>query len=147
LFGATAIGIIAFAAIGLSEDSTGEYCKSLFWVILISLSLSWLSSVTITPLLSYLLFNPVQGSSEKKDAYSGRVFQSYRKLLTMALDARGLVIIIAAALFVASLFAFRKIDQSFFPPSTRPQFMVDVFLPSGVDIRETEAFAGYVQRY
>ena len=38
LFGATAIGVIAFAAIGLSEDSTGEYCNSLFWVILISLS-------------------------------------------------------------------------------------------------------------
>src|SRR6476646_9608700 len=53
LFGATAIGILAFAAIGLSEDSTGEYCKSLFWVILIALSLSWVSSVTVTPLLSY----------------------------------------------------------------------------------------------
>ena len=58
LFGATAIGIIAFAAIGLSEDSTGEYCNSLFWVILISLSLSWVSSITVTPLLSYLFFKP-----------------------------------------------------------------------------------------
>ena len=46
LFGATAIGIIAFAAIGLSEDSTGEYCNSLFWVIFISLTLSWISSIT-----------------------------------------------------------------------------------------------------
>src|SRR5262245_34396946 len=147
LFGATAIGIIAFAAIGLSEDSTGEYCKSLFWVILISLSLSWLSSITITPLLSYLLFKPSQTTAESKDAYSGRVFQAYRKFLTMALNARGLVVIIAVALLVASVFAFRKIDQSFFPPSTRPQFMVDVFLPSGVAIRKTEAFAGYVQRY
>ncbi len=53
LFGATAIGILAFAAIGLSENSTGEYCNSLFWVIFISLSLSWVSSITATPLLSY----------------------------------------------------------------------------------------------
>ena len=45
----TAIGVIAFAAIGLSEDSTGEYCNSLFWVILISLTLSWISSITVTP--------------------------------------------------------------------------------------------------
>src|SRR5262249_61017704 len=58
LFGATAIAIIAFAAIGLSEDSTGEYCNSLFWVILISLSLSWVSSITVTPLLGYLFFRP-----------------------------------------------------------------------------------------
>ena len=148
LFGATAIGIIAFAAIGLSEDSTGEYCKSLFFVILISLSLSWLSSITVTPLLSYMLFKPTaESSSEKKDPYGGRVFQSYRRLLTMALNARGLVVIITAALFVVSLFAFRMIDQSFFPPSTRPQFMVDVFLPSGTDIRDTETFAGDVQQY
>jgi len=148
LFGATAIGILAFAAIGLSDDATGEYCKSLFWVILISLSLSWLSSITITPLLSYLLFNPsAEGGSEKKDAYSGRVFQSYRKLLVMALNARGLVVIVSAALFLLSLFLFGKIDQSFFPPSTRPQFMVDAFLPSRVDIQETDEFAGDVQKY
>ena len=63
LFGATAIGVIAFAAIGLSEDSTGEYCNSLFWVILISLSLSWVSSITVTPLLSYLFFKPIAGAS------------------------------------------------------------------------------------
>ncbi len=62
LFGATAIGVIAFAAIGLSEDSTGEYCNSLFWVILISLSLSWVSSITVTPLLSYLMFKPLGDS-------------------------------------------------------------------------------------
>src|SRR5262249_24433574 len=58
LFGATAIGVIAFAGIGLSEGSTGEYCNSLFWVILIALSLSWVSSITITPLLSYHFFKP-----------------------------------------------------------------------------------------
>src|SRR5262249_8235064 len=58
LFGATAIGVIAFAAIGLSEDRTGEYCRSLFWVILIALSLSWVSSITATPLLSCLCLKP-----------------------------------------------------------------------------------------
>ena len=39
------------------------------------------------------------------------------------------------------------VKQSFFPPATRPQFMVDVFLPAGTHIRETEAFAGDVQQY
>src|SRR6516162_8960645 len=72
LFGATAIGILAFAAIGLSQDASGEVANSLFWVILISLSLSWLSSVTVTPLLSYLMFKPIAGSgaAESKDPYT-----------------------------------------------------------------------------
>jgi len=153
LFGATAIGIIAFAAIGLSEDSTGEYCNSLFWVILISLSLSWVSSVTVTPLLSYLFFKPrAEGSpsgSEPSggDAYSGFVFRAYRGLLVAALRFRWLVVLLAAGLFALALFGFTRIDQSFFPPATRPQFMVDTFLPSSTHIRDTEAFADDMQQY
>ena len=148
LFGATAIGILAFAAIGFSENSTGEYCRSLFWVILISLSLSWLSSITITPLMSYLLFKPsAGGSSGNTDAYSGRIFQLYRKLLAMALGSPRVVVIVSIVLFVAAVVGFTRIDQSFFPSSTRPQFMVDSFLPSGNDIRETDAFASELQQY
>lgn len=51
LLGATVIAILAFAPIGLSQDSTGEYCKSLLRVLLISLMLSWFSALTITPVL------------------------------------------------------------------------------------------------
>ena len=149
LFGATAIGVIAFAAIGLSEDSTGEYTNSLFWVILIALSLSWVSSVTVTPLLSYMMFKPVAGggASESSDPYNGLPFRIYRKLLILALRFRWAVVILCILAFVAAVYGFRKVDQSFFPPATRPQFMVDVFLPAGTHIRETEAFAGDIQRY
>ncbi len=153
LFGATAIGIIAFAAIGLSEDSTGEYCNSLFWVILISLTLSWFSSVTITPLLSYLMFKPSvakegDASSEKNSgAYDSLPFRIYRQMLATALRRRWLVVGGCAVFFVLSLYGFTRIDQSFFPPATRPQFMVDVFLPAGTHIRETEAFASEVQQF
>ena len=149
LFGATAIGVIAFAAIGLSEDSTGEYCNSLFWVILISLSLSWISSITITPLLSYLFFrsSAKQGEASTHDPYGGFLFRLYRGLLVEALRFRWLVIAAAVGLFFVALYWFTKLDQSFFPPATRPQFMVDVFLPSGTHIQETAAFADEVQEH
>ena len=148
LFGATAIGIIAFAAIGLSEDRTGEYCNSLFWVILISLSLSWVSSVTVTPLLSYLFFRPkgVAGASEA-DAYDSFFFRGYRRTLALALRHRWGVVVASLLLFVASLYGFSQIKQSFFPPATRPQFMVDVFLPSGVHIGESEALADSMGKF
>src|SRR5690606_5230041 len=138
----------AFAAIGLSEDSTGEYCNSLFWVILISLSLSWVSSITITPLLSYLSFDAVAGrSNTNDDPYQGFFFRGYRTLLERALRYRWAVVAAALLLFLASLWGFTKIDQSFFPPATRPQFMVDCFLPAGTHIRETEAFAADVEKF
>jgi len=148
LFGATAIGVIAFAAIGLSEDSTGEYCNSLFWVILISLTLSWISSITVTPLLSYLFFKPsAGGASANDDAYGGWFFRNYRNLLVLALRFRWAVVAGCIVAFVLAIFGFRMVKQSFFPPATRPQFMVDVYLPAGTHVRETEAFAGAVQRY
>ncbi|MFT7467377.1 MAG: multidrug efflux pump subunit AcrB, partial [Candidatus Pseudothioglobus sp.] len=50
LLGGTIIGILAFSAIGLSSDNTGEFASSLFYVILISLSLSWVTAVSTTPL-------------------------------------------------------------------------------------------------
>jgi multidrug efflux pump subunit AcrB len=148
LFGATAIGVIAFAAIGLSEDRTGEYCNSLFWVILISLSLSWISSITVTPLLSYIAFKPETDKSGKaKDPYDGGFFRAYRNSLILALRFRWLVVILSIVLFVAALYGFTKVDQSFFPPATRPQFMVDAFLPAGSHIRQSEDFAAAVQKH
>lgn len=148
LFGATAIGVIAFAAIGLSEDRTGEYCNSLFWVILISLSLSWVSSITVTPLLSYYAFRPeINPSGETRDAYGGWFFRGYRSMLEWSLRHRWIVLGLAVVCFAISIYGFSRVTQSFFPPATRPQFMVDCFLPAGTHIRESELFAESVEQF
>src|SRR5262245_5153863 len=148
LFGATVIGILGFAAIGLSEDASGEIINSLFWVILISLSLSWVSSVTVTPLLSYLMFEPIAGgASGHADPYDSLPFRFYREALALGLRFRWVVVVLCVVGLIASLYGFTRVRQSFFPNPDRPQFMVDVFLPAGTHIRETEAFAGEVQQY
>jgi multidrug efflux pump subunit AcrB len=156
LFGATAIGILAFAAIGLSEDSTGEFLNSLFWVIFIALTLSWVSSVTVTPLLATLFFRPIVDRAEeadgtrvpgKSDPYGGRLFQAYRRALVLALRYRWAVAIACIIGFLAAAYGFTRVNQSFFPPATRPQFLVDVHLPAGTHIRHTEAFAGTIETF
>src|SRR5262249_41427425 len=84
---------------------------------------------------------------ESKDPYAGFFFRNYRRLLTLALRFRWVTVILCIVTFVAALYGFTRVKQSFFPNPDRPQFMVDVFLPAGTHIRETEAFAGDVQRY
>lgn len=145
LFGATAIAVVAFAAIGLSEDNTGEYTNSLFWVIFISLTLSWVAAVTVTPLLGYALFKPLTG--ERKDPYAGAFFQGYKRLLVAALRFRWLVLPLLLVSFVAALYGFSKVPQNFFPPATRPQFLVDAFLPAGTHISDSERFAAEVEEF
>ena len=147
LFGATGIAILAFAAIGLSEDSSGEFLRSLFWVICISLTLSWVTAVTVTPLLSYRFFQPSPDGHTEEEAYNNRFFQIYRHLLMTALRIRSAVLVATFLLFAVTLYGFTRIDQSFFPASTRPQFLVDSFLLSGTYIRVTSAFAREVEQY
>jgi multidrug efflux pump subunit AcrB len=147
LFGATAIGIIAFAAIGLSQDASGEVANSLFWVILISLSLSWLSSIAVTPLLSYLIFKPTTNDASGSDPYAGVAFRTYRAMLSWALRHRWVVVALCAIGFVAAVYGFGHVRQSFFPNPDRPQFMVDAYLPAGTHIRDSEAFAGEAQQF
>lgn len=137
LLGGTVIGILAFSAIGLSQDNTGEFAGSLFWVILISLSLSWLTAVSSTPLLCALLMKRGGSGGEGRDAYDGRLFRGYRQLLAAALRYRWLTLGGVAVLFAAAVVGFGQVNSGFFPASTTPLFFVDVWEPEGTDIRKT----------
>jgi multidrug efflux pump subunit AcrB len=139
LLGATFVAIIAFAAIGLSQHDTGEYCRSLFFVLLISLLMSWLTAVTVTPLLCAMLFKPqAQAKSEQADPYAGGVFALYRRFLELAIRLRYATIALVFGLFALALYGFTLLPPGFFPYSTRPQYMVDIWLPQDSHIREVE---------
>jgi multidrug efflux pump subunit AcrB len=137
LLGGTVIGILAFSAIGLSPDSTGEFASSLFYVIMISLSLSWITAVSTTPLLCDLLLKPGDGEGEKKDPYAAKPFQLYRALVAAAIRARWVTMTIAVSLFALAVFGFGYIKSGFFPDANTPIFFVDIYTPEGTDIRKT----------
>jgi multidrug efflux pump subunit AcrB len=139
LLGATAIAILAFAPIGLSNDNTGEYCRSLFYVVLISLGLSWFTAVTTTPLLCKVFLKSGTTDSGKavKDPYGGALYRGYQRFLETCLHFRWITVGIIVGLFVAALIGFKTLKVSFFPDSTRAQFMVDFWFPEGTRIEET----------
>ncbi|MEO0343621.1 MAG: efflux RND transporter permease subunit [Pseudomonadota bacterium] len=135
LLGATVIGIMAFAGIGLSQDSTGEFMFSLFAVIGISLVLSWVLAITATPLLGHYLF--VQAKGEKQDAYGGPIFRMYSNFLRRCLDLRWIVVPALIVVTVACYALFGQVKQQFFPDSNTPLFFVNYKLDQGASIEET----------
>lgn len=137
LLGATLIAILAFAAIGTSNDSTGEFCRSLFQVVMVSLLLSWVTAITITPLLGVMFLKVKGPAGGAQDPYAGAFYQRYRSVLELCLNHRLATMMLVLALFTAAVYGFTRVDQNFFPPSTRPQFMVDIWLPQGSHIEET----------
>ncbi len=147
LLGATFIAILAFAAIGTSDDSTGEFCRSLYQVVLVSLLFSWVTAVTVTPLLGAMFLKPPAGGGEGEDPYGGRFYSAYKALLRGAIRVRWLSFGLVVVLFAAALWGFGFVNKSFFPPSTRPQFMVDFWLPQGTYIDKTTGEAGSIEKY
>ncbi len=137
LLGATVVAILAFAAIGVSRDSTGEYCRSLFQVILISLLMSWVLAITVTPLFGTMFLRAAATSGG--DPYSGLLFRVYRGLVSLCIRARWSTVVVLIVMLVLAIRGFGYVKQSFFPDSTRPQFMVHYWLPQGTHISRTEA--------
>ncbi|KIC27108.1 efflux RND transporter permease subunit [Leisingera sp. ANG-M6] len=135
LLGATVIGIMAFAGIGLSPDATGEFLFSLFAVIAISLLLSWFLALTATPLLGHYFFK--QGKEGDSDAYDGVLFRTYGAILRASLKLRWMVVAGLITVTVVCFFGFGQVRQQFFPDSNTPLFFVHYKLPQGTSIHTT----------
>ncbi|MGP9148603.1 multidrug efflux RND transporter permease subunit VmeV [Vibrio parahaemolyticus] len=149
LLGATVIAITAFAPIGLSQDATGEFMGSLFWVLCFSLFLSWVTAITLTPFLAELLLKEEEKDTngEDEDPYKGWLFVVFGALLKFSLRFRWITVAAMVALLVGAVIAFGNVKQQFFPPSNTPMFYVDMWMPEGTDIRQTIKQAEKVESY
>jgi multidrug efflux pump subunit AcrB len=137
LLGATIVAILAFTAIGFSPGTVGEFCRSLFDVMAISLLFSWVLAVTVTPLLCvrFLKIPEHKGT----DPYNKPMFKRYRSILQKSIHHRILTVGITLTLLMLAVFGFRSVPQSFFPGSTNPYFYVNYWRPAGAHISETAA--------
>ncbi|HDF8078787.1 TPA: multidrug efflux RND transporter permease subunit VmeV [Vibrio parahaemolyticus] len=149
LLGATVIAITAFAPIGLSQDATGEFMGSLFWVLCFSLFLSWVTAITLTPFLADLLLKEEEKDTngEDEDPYKGWLFVVFGALLKFSLRFRWMTVAAMVALLAGAVIAFGNVKQQFFPPSNTPMFYVDMWMPEGTDIRQTIKQAEKVESY
>ncbi len=138
LLGGTIVGILAFAPIGLAPGDTAEYTGHLFWVVMISLLLSWIFAITAAPLFADLLFSEVE-VEEGDTADESRFARRYKGFMGLVLRRRWAAVGIVVGLFALSLWGLGFVKDGFFPASTTPQIVVDYWLPEGTDISQTEA--------
>lgn len=136
---ATIIAFTAFSGIGLSPDSTGEYCGSLFWVMFYSLSLSWALAVIVTPLFCVKYLKRGGAGTTGTDPYAAAPFQVYKAMLLWCIRHRYVTILLAVMLLGVGVKGFTFVKSSFFPNSTTPMFYVHYWRPQGSDIQKTSA--------
>jgi multidrug efflux pump subunit AcrB len=133
LLGATIIAIAGFLPIALARNNTGEYCLSMFQVVAISLALSWIIAMTVTPVLGSL-FLRVPARRQGTDPYAGPVYRNYRYVLQKALAYRKATILLMMLLLALGVLGFGYVPQIFFPDSDKKMFMIQYWLPEGTSI-------------
>ncbi len=136
LLGATCIAILAFSSIAFSNDSSGEYLRSLFQVVALSLGASWVLAITVTPLFCVMFIRPPK-EGEAKDPYGSKFFKFFRILLEKLIAFRYVFMASLVGLLCLAIFGFRFVEQIFFPPSTKNECTIDFWMPEGTHIDDT----------
>ncbi len=155
----TLVTVAGFLPIATAASSTGEYTRSIFQVSAIALIISWFAAVIFVPYLGYHLLPDYahapkpskiklwlkaklglvdkQDNNHHHDIYNTKFYRVFRQVVTACVRYRKTVIVITLLMFVLSIMGFGKVQQQFFPDSTRLELMVDLRLTEGASYHST----------
>jgi multidrug efflux pump subunit AcrB len=127
-----------FVPIGFARSSAGEYTFSIFAVVAYALLLSWFVAVIFAPLLGVVILAKPKGKPSDKPS---ALLRHFRGLLIGAMRARWVTIGVTFAAFIVAVLASPLVPRQFFPPSDRPELLVDLTLPQNASIFASEKLA------
>ncbi len=139
----TLITVAGFTPVGFAKSGAGEFAFAIFAVTTIALLTSWIVAVVFTPWLGYKLLDEKAlrkfGQEHHGDPYETPFYQRFRALMTWCLRRRWTVIVLSVLAFVLGMVLFNTVVQKqFFPPSSRPELLVDLWLPQGAALKATD---------
>ena len=139
----TLITAAGFLPIGMAKSAVGEYTFAIFAVTAAALLLSWLVSVYFVPYLGLLLLKtrPKVAEGNTADLYDTPFYSRFRRLVNWCVEHRWATIGLTIAALVLGVVGMGKVQQQFFPDSSRPELIVDLWLEEGASIRASEDIA------
>jgi multidrug efflux pump subunit AcrB len=139
----TLITVAGFLPVGLAKSVAGEYTFSIFAVTAFALVVSWFAAVISTPYLGYLILNTkskVSGAGHH-ELFDTPGYRKIRRAVDWSVEHRRLVIASTLGAFILGGLSFKFIEQQFFPDSSRPELMVELWMPEGSSFSNTESAA------
>ena len=142
----TLITAAGFLPIGLAKSTVGEYTFAIFAVTVIALVLSWIVAVMFVPYLGVRLLKikPHVGRPAT-EVFDGPFYVRFRALVNWCVLHRWITIGLTIATFVLGVVGMGKVQQQFFPDSSRPEILVDIWLPEGASFAANDAIARRVE--
>ncbi len=147
----TLITAAGFLPIGMAKSMTGEYTFAIFAVTVVALLVSWVASVYFVPYLGAWLLKPPAHAVSTEHLNSAEMFntpfyQHFRAGVTWCVTHRWKTIGITVFLFAMGIVGMGKVQQQFFPDSSRPEIMVDLWLPEGSPVKASEDITRRVEQ-
>lgn len=147
----TLITCAGFIPVAFSKGMAAEFCKALFPVISMALIISWIVSVMVAPLFGYYLIKVKKTATEHHNPYDNKFYTIFRNILVWFLNHRKTVLISTVVLFAVSIGMMKFVKQEFFPPSIRPEIIVEMRLPEGSSMKAStdvaEKFSKFLEQY
>ncbi|MBK7616083.1 MAG: efflux RND transporter permease subunit [Burkholderiales bacterium] len=138
----TLITAAGFLPIGMAKSVTGEYTFAIFAVTAAALLISWVVSVYFVPYLgAWLLKTRKTHEGEAHELFDTPFYTRFRAVVDWCVQHRWATIGITLLIFALGIVGMGKVQQQFFPDSSRPEILVDLWLPEGSTIQQTEAVA------
>ncbi|CAJ0780811.1 Swarming motility protein SwrC [Ralstonia condita] len=139
----TLITATGFLPVGLARSTVGEYTFGIFAVTALALILSWFAAVVFVPYLGFLLLRTQShvGDGGHHELFDTPFYNRFRGWVNWCVEYRKTVIVITLVAFGLGVFGFKYVEKQFFPDSSRPELMVELWLPEGSSFNQTETEA------
>ena len=136
----TLITAVGFLPIGIARSATGEYTFAIFGVTVLALVLSWFVSVYFVPYLGtlFLKVKPHAAGDHPHELFDSPFYNTFRKAVDWCVAHRWITIGLTIAIFVLGIVGMGKVQQQFFPDSSRPEVLLDVWYAEGTSIAANE---------
>ena len=143
----TLITAVGFLPIGIAKSATGEYTFAIFGVTVLALVVSWLVSVYFVPYLGTLLLKtkPLGASDQPQESYNTPFYNGFRRTVNWCVAHRWITIGLMVLTFALGIAGMGRVQQQFFPDSSRPEVLLDAWLPEGSSIAVNEQVAKRIE--
>ena len=144
----TLVTAVGFMPNGFAQSTAGEYTSNMFWIVGIALIASWIVAVVFTPYLGVKMLPDIKKVEGGHAAiYNTRHYNRFRRLLGWVIARKWIVAGTVIAVFTVAILGFGLVKKQFFPTSDRPEVLVEVQMPYGTAIEQTNATAAKIEAW